>query len=84
MKVADKATAAEQKQILRQRAEALLAPVQDTQSPLQALGTNDLESIEQVAKECAHIDQRVRNCVEGRNGQLALRHHSWLKSVTVS
>jgi len=29
-----------------------------------------------VARECAQLFQRASSCVEGRNGQLALRHHS--------
>jgi len=29
-----------------------------------------------VAQECAELFQRSSSCVEGRNGQLALRHHS--------
>jgi lambda repressor-like predicted transcriptional regulator len=32
--------------------------------------------IERVARECADLFQRSSSCVEGRNGQLALRHHS--------
>jgi hypothetical protein len=46
--------------------------------------------IEQVARECAGLFQRSSSCVEGRNGQLALRHHSLhrlsagkLKALTV-
>ena len=31
--------------------------------------------IESVATECAHLFQRSSSCTEGRNGQLALRHH---------
>jgi hypothetical protein len=32
--------------------------------------------IEGVAEECAQLFQRSSSCVEGRHGQLALRHHS--------
>jgi Family of unknown function (DUF6399) len=33
--------------------------------------------IETVAEECASLFQRSSSCVEGRNGQLSLRHHSF-------
>jgi hypothetical protein len=32
--------------------------------------------IEQIARECVNAFVRATSCVEGRNGQLALRHHS--------
>ena len=36
-----------------------------------------LTVIQTVAKECASLFQRSSSCVEGRNGQLSLRHHSF-------
>jgi hypothetical protein len=74
--VADKTTQAENKRILKQRAEALLAPIRDSQSLLKGLDSDELKNIERVAKECAQLFQRSSSCVEGRNGQLALHHHS--------
>jgi hypothetical protein len=35
------------------------------------------ERLERRARECAGFFQRSSSCVEGRNGQLALRHHSF-------
>ncbi len=35
-----------------------------------------LAEAEQLATECANVFVRGTSCVEGRNGQLALRHHS--------
>ena len=32
--------------------------------------------LEEVAWECVHLFQPSSSCVEGRNGQLALRHHA--------
>jgi hypothetical protein len=32
-------------------------------------------AITDVIRDCAHLFQRASSCVEGRNGQLALRHH---------
>ncbi len=38
---------------------------------------DELTSLENTAKECANLFQRSSSCVEGRNGQLSLRHHSF-------
>ena len=37
----------------------------------------ELAALEPIAKECANLFQRSSSCVEGRNGQLSLRHHSF-------
>ena len=44
------------------------------------LSAEDHASVERVAEQAADLFQRSSSCVEGRNGQLALRHHSlhWL------
>ena len=47
--VADKATQAEDKRMLKQRAE-LLAPIRDPQGLLKGLDNEELKSLEQVAK----------------------------------
>lgn len=36
-------------------------------------------SLFSLAKECSNLFQRSSSCVEGRNGQLSLRHHSFHK-----
>lgn len=74
--VSEKVTEAPQRHALKKKVAELLAPLQDTASPLQGLAPEDLHTIEQVARECAQLFQRSSSCVEGRNGQLALRHHS--------
>ncbi|MBI4672059.1 MAG: hypothetical protein HY741_10395 [Chloroflexi bacterium] len=74
--VAEKAAEAPQRHALHKRAAELLAPLNSTASPLKGLPPADLRAIEQVAQECAELFQRSSSCVEGRNGQLALRHHS--------
>jgi len=43
---------------------------------LSQLATEDRAKVERVAQEAADLFQRSSSCVEGRNGQLALRHHS--------
>jgi len=74
--VAAKAAEASQRQALHNKAAELLAPLNSATRPLQGLAQADLRLIEQVAQECAELFQRSSSCVEGRNGQLALRHHS--------
>jgi hypothetical protein len=43
---------------------------------LSQLAAEDRARIERVAEQAADLFQRSSSCVEGRNGQLALRHHS--------
>src|SRR5262249_15981413 len=48
-------------------------------APGAALGrlpAEDRARVERVAEQAADLFQRSSSCVEGRNGQLALRHHS--------
>lgn len=73
---AEKAAEAQPRHTLQKRAAELLAPLNGDASPLQGLTPADRQAIEQVARECAELFQRSSSCVEGRNGQLALRHHS--------
>ena len=74
--VAQKATHAEQRLLLRKRAEALRIPLFARDGPWSSLTEEERSLIEQVATICAQLFQRSSACVEGRNGQLALRHHS--------
>jgi uncharacterized membrane protein len=74
--VAEKVTEASQRHTLKTQVAELLAPLHSAASPLRGLAPADLRVIEQVARECAELFQRSSSCVEGRNGQLALRHHS--------
>lgn len=74
--VADKADAAENRHTLRQRSQQLLEPLKRHDSPFAAMGSDEKRIVESVATECAHLFQRSSSCTEGRNGQLALRHHS--------
>ena len=54
----------------------LLAPLREPTSALRALSEAGQEQVLAVAKGCAQVFQRASLCVEGRNGQLSLRHHS--------
>ena len=74
--VADKADSAEARRTLRLRSQQLLQPLLEPDSPLASLSPDDKQLVESVATECVHLFQRSSSCTEGRNGQLALRHHS--------
>jgi len=74
--VADKTTDMMQRNKLRQKSDQLWAPLLANDSPFQELPEEALLSLECVARECAALFQRASSCVEGRNGLLALRHHS--------
>lgn len=61
---------------LLQTADRLLTPLWQPHNPIQQLSLEDIQTIEIVAWECVHLFQPSSSCVEGRNGQLALRHHA--------
>jgi|GEM_PF-1729737 len=69
-------TALERSGLSRFVATRLLEPLRSADSPLRSLDSETFENVERVARECANIFQRSSSCVEGRNGQLALHHHS--------
>jgi hypothetical protein len=74
--VAEKVSEAEQRRTLQHRADELVTPLLRPDGPFSGLEWAEWVAIETVAWECAQLFQRSSSCVEGRNGQLALRHHS--------
>ncbi len=74
--VASKAKEAARRKELEQRADTLLTPLLNKGSPLQQLPIEEIKVLEDVAWECIHLFQPSSSCVEGRNAQLALRHHA--------
>jgi len=74
--VSNKAKDVEQRHRLQEKSDELLAPLLARDEPFSGLTTEDRLLVEETAKECAQLFQRSSSCVEGRNGQLALRHHS--------
>ena len=75
-RVAQKAGTAQERQRLRTLAAEVLARARSPDGPW---GTFSLElqaELESRARQCADLFQRSSSCVEGRNGQLALRHHA--------
>jgi ribosomal protein L16/L10AE len=73
---AGKAKKAVDRKAILEVSEQLLLPLRGPGSPLSALEKEQIRHLEVIAKECAGFFQRSSSCVEGRNGQLALRHHS--------
>lgn len=65
----------EQRYALQRSSEKLMIPLLKCDGPFAALDGKERTVIETVAYECAQLFQRSSSCVEGRNGQLALRHH---------
>lgn len=74
--VAGKVNTADERHTLRQRSQQLLQPLLEPNSPFASMDYDEKQLVESVATECAHLFQRSSSCTEGRNGQLALRHHS--------
>jgi hypothetical protein len=74
-RVAARSTRAEARHRLRALSARLLAPLQQSSHPIQALDRATRATLEQVAGNCADVFQRSSSAVEGRNGQLALYHH---------
>lgn len=74
---ASKAKAVEQRNLILATAQRLLAAATSPSSPLNHLEIDHQKQIELLAKDCAQLFQRSSSCVEGRNGQLSLRHHSF-------
>jgi hypothetical protein len=60
---------------IRARAAELLASFFAVDGPLSGMGQRERQQIWATIEECAGLFQRSSSCVEGRNGQLALRHH---------
>jgi hypothetical protein len=75
VRVAAKARTRAEGATITQVAEGLLAQARAPDGPLAALPAKQREALEREAAWCADLFQRSSSCVEGRNGQLALRHH---------
>ncbi|MBU1748967.1 MAG: hypothetical protein KKA73_14860 [Chloroflexi bacterium] len=74
--VAAKTPDVERRPALQQKSAELLAPLLSAVGPLADLTPEEKVMFETVAQECAQLFQRSSSCVEGRNGYLALHHHS--------
>lgn len=75
-RVAQKAKTSEERQRLRELAETILARARSPDGIWATFSPEEQARLEQQAQECADLFQRSSSCVEGRNGQLSLRHHA--------
>ncbi len=75
-RVAEKAPTAEQRQRLRALAAEVLARARSPDGPWGTFSPEVQADLEDKAKQCADFFQRSSSCVEGRNGQLSLKHHA--------
>jgi hypothetical protein len=75
-RVAEKAGTAEERQRLRALADDILARARSPDGLWGILPPEVRADLERKAQQCADIFQRSSSCVEGRNGQLSLRHHA--------
>jgi hypothetical protein len=75
-RVAEKARTAEEKQRLRILAAEILARARSPDGLWGTLPCDIQADLETKARQCADFFQRSSSCVEGRNGQLSLRHHA--------
>lgn len=73
----EKAKNSDERRQLREKSDVLLGRILTESSPLNSLDNADRSDVWSVAEECAQLFQRSSSCVEGRNGQLALRHHGF-------
>jgi hypothetical protein len=73
---AAKARTAAERERLRARADEVLARARSPDGVWGRLSLAEQGDLERLAGECAGLFQRSSSCVEGRNGQLSLKHHA--------
>ena len=73
---ASKAKTTEERDQLRKLSAQILARARDPTGLWGTLNTQQQADMEHKAQECAELFQRSSSCVEGRNGQLSLKHHA--------
>lgn len=80
--VAAKANTSAERQRLRARAEEVLARARSPDGVWGTLSDAEQAHLLAQARELANLFQRSSSCVEGRNGQLSLRHHGLHRLTT--
>lgn len=81
--VAQRCSKSDEAKRLTELSKTILARARSPDRPLGQLPESTRLELEQKAREAANIFQRSSSCVEGRNGQLSLRHHG-LRELTPS
>jgi hypothetical protein len=74
--VVRKTATADARAALKANVASLQAALDEPGCPLNHLTPTERAQVDRVARECAQLFQRSSSNVEGRNGVLALRHHS--------
>jgi hypothetical protein len=74
--MAAKASTAQERQRLRTLSQEILARARSPDGLWGTLSPEVQADLASKARECAEIFQRSSSCVEGRNGQLSLKHHA--------
>jgi hypothetical protein len=75
-RAAEKAPTAQQRQQLRTLSEQILARARSPDGLWGTFTADVRADLERKAQHCADVFQRSSSCVEGRNGQLSLKHHA--------
>jgi hypothetical protein len=75
-RVAEKAGTAQERNRLRTLAAEVLERARSPDGPWGTFSPEFRAELETRAQQCADLFQRSSSCVEGRNGQLSLRHHA--------
>jgi len=75
-RAAEKAGSAQERQRLRALSEEVLARARAPDGLWSTLSPEVRADLERKAQQCADFFQRSSSCVEGRNGQLSLKHHA--------
>jgi len=75
-RAAEKAGTAQERQRLRALSEEVLARARSPDGFWGTLSPQVRADLERKAQQCADFFQRSSSCVEGRNGQLSLKHHA--------
>ncbi len=73
--VAQRCSDAEERKRLRELSTSILDQAKARDGPLSTLEEKDVLYLEEQARLASEVFQRSSSCVEGRNGQLSLRHH---------
>ena len=74
--VAQRCSDSKERKRIKALSESILEQAKARDGPLSALSEQDVSYLEKQACQAAELFQRSSSCVEGRNGQLSLRHHS--------
>ena len=73
--VARRCSDSKERKRLRDLSHSILEQANARDGPLSALNEKDVLYLEEHARLASELFQRSSSCVEGRNGQLSLRHH---------